>query len=551
MSSLSAGALPLAANQSNRLTILYGSQTGNGAEVATELEYRARGLGFAAQAVSLADYKSAALKREGLLTLIVSTHGEGDPPDDAELFHEYLMSDTAPRLEHLRYSVLALGDSSYVNFCQTGREFDAQLAALGAKRFESLVECDLDFDEPATAWSDRITAALPDLLDATATPPQLRAVPTTTVYDKRNPFPAEVLVNQKITSRDSDKDVRHIELSLTGSGIDYQPGDSLAVIAENPPALIAQLLETLELDGDRSVDLNGATMSLHTALQVEREITSLNVGFLRNWAATSGSRELHDIVDGSDKEALADMLENQQIIDIVSRFPASIDAQSFVDVLRKMSPRSYSIASSLAANPDEVHLTVAAVQYQAFGLPHWGAASTYLADRLPVGATVSVYLEKNARFRLPEENVPIILIGPGTGVAPFRAFLEERVEQGATGANWLFFGDRHLESDFLYQLEWQRYLASGALHRLSAAFSRDQREKIYVQNRLAEESADVYRWMQRGAAIYVCGDAKSMAGDVHDALINVLVTEGGLTTANAEQHLKDMRREGRYQRDVY
>ncbi len=547
-------ALAAPANSSGeKLTVLYGSQTGNGAEVAAALVDSANAKGYTAEAISLADYKPSNLKRESLLSLVISTHGEGDPPDDAEIFHEFLLSNKAPNLKHLKYSVLALGDSSYVNFCQTGREFDARLSELGAERFEALLECDLDYDEFASAWTKRIVAALSRLLDAgeTAATPLLRAVETIAVFDKSNPFPAEVLVNQKITGGSSSKDVRHIELSLEGSGLQYEPGDSLAVIVENPPQLVAELLSELQLDGEAVVTVRGDDVILIDALTKTLEITALSLGFLRDWSALGGDDKLAAMLDAGDPQTLGEFVDNHQIIDVVRQHPATVDANQFAGMLRRLSPRSYSIASSLAANPDEVHLTVAAVRYDAFGREHWGAASTHLADRLKAGDTVCVFVERNSRFRLPEANTPVVMIGPGTGVAPFRAFMQQRIEQGATGDNWLFFGDRNFASDFLYQLEWQRFRKQGLLQRFDVAFSRDQRRKIYVQDRIRENGAELNRWIANGAVIYVCGDAKHMANDVHEALVDVLAAENGLDREAALQKLKALRSEGRYQRDIY
>lgn len=540
------------ADTGNTLTILYGSQTGNGQSVAMALSQRAQSKGYATNLVSLADYKSTNLKRETLVALVISTHGEGDPPDDAELFHEFLMSAKAPKLPGLRYSVLGLGDSSYIKFCETGRELDARLAELGAERLDTLVECDLDYDDAALAWSDEVLAKLPDLLNAGVAVPHLRAVMTAARYDRHHPYPAEVLVNQKITGAGSSKDVRHIELSLEDSGINYEPGDSLAVIVENPPQLVEQFLDVFGYAADARVVVLDEEMTIVMALRSKLEITAPSLGFLRSWAAVSCATELNELLEPGHQDELSEFVDRHQIIDIVRKFPAAIDMQAFVGSLRKLSPRSYSIASSQSANPDEVHLTVAAVRYEAFGSQHWGAASTHLADRIDAGETVSVYVEPNSRFRLPsDQQTPIIMIGPGTGVAPFRAFVEERAERGADGKNWLIFGDRNFSSDFLYQLEWQRYLKRGHLHRLDVAFSRDQNEKVYVQHRITENAADIYAWIENGAVIYVCGDAKHMAGDVDQALIEVLVGQSGCSRHDAEVRLKEMRRSGRYQRDVY
>ena len=542
-----------AAASDEKLTVLYGSQTGNGEALAEALARNAAARGFAASAVSLADYKPASLKRESLVTFVVSTHGEGDPPDDAEIFYDYLMSDKAPKLAGVRYSVLALGDSSYVNFCETGREFDARLNELGAERFEPLVECDLDYEDAADAWSNRIVDRLDSLLESSTSPavPMLRAVSNVSAYDKSNPFPAEILTNQKITGGSSSKDVRHIELSIEGSGLTYEPGDSLAVHVANPPQLVSEILQQLNFDGQQSVNVRDSATLLVDALRDDLEITAVNLAFLKAWAGIANNEELSELVLASDPEALGEFVDTHQIIDVIRKFPATPDAQTFVTMLRRLSPRSYSISSSLAANPDEVHLTVAEVRYQAFGREHWGAGSTHLVDRLQVGDTVRVFIERNSRFRLPAPDVPVVMIGPGTGIAPFRAFIEERKMQGARGDNWLFFGDRNFDSDFLYQLEWQRHLKQGHLTRLDVAFSRDQKQKIYVQDRIRDNGAELYRWIENGAAIYVCGDSKHMAGDVNTALIDVLAEFGGLDTDAAEQRLKELRSAGRYQRDVY
>lgn len=550
---LSVNATAAAAVSGEKLTVLFGSQTGNGEDIAMALAERARADGYNAEAISLADYKPASLKRESLVTFVISTHGEGDPPDDAEIFHEFLFSKKAPKLEKLKFSVLALGDSSYVNFCQTGREFDARLAELGAQRLFETVECDLDYDDKAADWSQRVLLKAAELLGSneTAVAPLLRAVETVSAYNKARPFPAEVLVNQKITGGASSKDVRHIELSLEGSGLKYEPGDSLAVIVDNPPQLVADLLQQLQLDGEFSITVKDVEMKLADALASRFEITAVNLGFLRAWADAADNGELREILSDNEPESLTKFVETYQIIDVVTQFPADVSAEQFAAMLRPLSPRSYSISSSLEANPDEVHITVAAVRYNAFGSQHWGAASTHLADRIAEGDTVSVFIEHNKRFRLPADDVPIVMIGPGTGVAPFRAFIEERVERRSKGDNWLFFGDRNVDSDFLYQLEWQRHLKQGNLQRINVAFSRDQPQKIYVQDRIREQGAELFRWLENGAAVYVCGDAKNMAGDVEEALLDVFVSHGGVDSAAALQKLRDLRAAGRYQRDVY
>ena len=534
------------------LTILYGSQTGNGEAIAAALAAQAGEQGLATTLHSLADYRQSNLRRESLVVFVVSTHGEGDPPDDAELFHEFLLSPRAPQLPELGYAVLALGDSSYVNFCQTGRELDVRLAELGARRLLPIVECDVDFEADAASWSDGVVKRLPEWLDIPPPAPRLRAVDTAIRPGKENPVSATVLLKQKITARDSSKDVHHIELSLEGSGLVYEPGDALAVVASNPPQLVGQLLDRLGADAATTVRLGEEDLSLHDALAHCLEITAASVGFVRAWAAVSRASDLEALLQDGRQAELGEFLHTHQVIDIVRRYPADVDPTSFVAMLRRLSPRSYSIASSQLANPDEVHLTVAAVRYEAFGSEHWGAASTHIVDRVEEGGTLSVYVEPNTRFHLPADDATdVIMIGPGTGVAPFRAFVEERAERNAQGRNWLFFGDRNFSSDFLYQLEWQKHLRQGALHRLDVAFSRDQEYKFYVQDRIRERAAEVYEWIENGAVVYVCGDAKRMAGDVNEALIDVVTTQARVSRDDATQRIRELRRDGRYRRDVY
>lgn len=539
------------------LAILYGSQTGNGRRLAEALAESAATRGIAHRLIDMADYRERDLKRERLAVFIVSTHGEGDPPDDAEALHEFLSAERAPRLEQLSYGVLALGDSSYAQFCQTGRDFDARLEALGAKRIQALVECDLDYETPAAEWSGAVLEGAAELI-AESVPattavgssvrPILRAVPTP-AYGPDRPFAAEVLANQKITGRDSTKDVRHIALSLEDSGIVYEPGDSLGVITRNPPALIEELIGTLALEPDSALAAGG---TLAEALAERFEITGASVAFLERYAALEGAGALAEMLAPERRSELAAYLEARQVVDIVREHPVRVTADAFAGCLRPFKPRLYSIASSPLASPEEVHLTVANVEYQAFGRPHWGAASNHLSLRLEPGEPLGVYVEPNPRFRLPaDDDAPVIMIGPGTGVAPFRAFLEQREAAGAKGRNWLFFGDRSLRDDFLYQLDWARFRKRGVLDRMDVAFSRDQADKIYVQHRMLECANELYAWLEQGAHVYVCGDAAAMAPDVHAALVEVAARAGGLDAEAAEDYVKRLRRDGRYRRDVY
>ena len=478
---------------------------------------------------------------------VVATHGIGEPPDGTEIFFEYWLSDKAPRLNSLNYSILALGDSSYVDFCEMGRILDERLQQLGATSVVDRVDCDLEFETAADDWTRQVVECAAAISDAKAIPAvlQLRAVSTTQTVSRDRPFKAELLANQKITGSGSSKDVRHIELNLEGSGMNYLPGDSLGVIPRNPPELVENLLESLRLDGGQEVTIDSQVLALSDALTQHKEVTVLSRPFLDALAAKDS--DLQKIV--GDRNKLTELFKTHQVIDVVADFRKVWQAQEFVDVLRKLTPRLYSIASSPDTNPDEAHLTVAVVRYEQFGRPHWGSASNFLIG----GAeAVPVYVEPNDHFRLPAEgNTPIVMIGAGTGVAPYRAFVEHRREYGLGGDNWLIFGDRNLSSDFLYQLEWLRYRKEGALKRLDVAFSRDQQDKIYVQHRILEQAKQLYSWLDRGAHIYVCGDAERMAGDVNEALLAVLRSEGGLSNERAAEYLAGLKSTHRYQRDVY
>ncbi|MEJ2603505.1 MAG: assimilatory sulfite reductase (NADPH) flavoprotein subunit [Gammaproteobacteria bacterium] len=534
------------AESRERLTILYGSQTGNGRRIAEAMQADAELRGLPSRIVSMADYRPAELRRETLLAVVVSTHGEGEPPDDAEMLHEYLEGPKAPRLDSLRYSVLALGDSSYAEFCRTGRDFDERLTALGAIRFGERVECDVDYDEPAARWGEVVLESAREQLGEVPAP-RLHAVPTgQDAATDAGPIKGEVVANQRITGRDSGKRVHHIEFAV--EGLAYEPGDSLAVVTRNPPAVVDAIVERTGLDGG-VVLADGRILA--EALAVDYEITKASAGFLQRYAQASGATGLADLLGDGNRPRLAAYLADRQVIDVLEEHPTELSAEEVITCLRGLKPRLYSIASSPLANPEEVHLTVAAVEYEAYGRAHLGSASTTLAA-LEIGATLEVRLEPNPRFRLPADpSAPVIMIGPGTGVAPFRAFLEHRESAGAAGRNWLFFGDRHFASDFLYQIEWARFRKNGVLDRMDVAFSRDQAEKIYVQHRLREQARDLYSWLEEGAHVYVCGDAKRMAPDVHAALVDILVEAGGRSDEQAEAYLRELRRNGRYQRDVY
>ncbi|WP_340681141.1 assimilatory sulfite reductase (NADPH) flavoprotein subunit [Paraglaciecola sp.] len=539
-----------------KLTILYGSQTGNAKSVALEFKALLEGKNIPVTLASMADYKAKQLKTETHLVIIASTHGEGDAPDDAVELHEFLASKKASKLPDLKFSVLGLGDSSYEFFCQTGKDFDQRLADLGAKRIIDRVDCDVDYDDACQAWFGAVIAKISDemLQNAGAQAPSSVARSQTSsaasVYNKKNPFHASLLASQKITGRDSVKDIRHVEISLEGSGLQYRPGDALGVWFKNDAGLVDELLQLLSIQPSATVELAGAKYTVRDALMNQFELTQSYPTFISAYSAFTQNKKLSDLA--ADKEALRHYLASRQIVDIVREYPAHVTAQQLLDCLRKITPRLYSIASCQDEVEDEVHLTVALLQYDNDGLVRQGGASSYLASRLEAGGEIGVFVEHNDNFRLPDDpNTDVIMIGPGTGIAPYRAFMQQRQADEAEGKNWLFFGNPNYTQDFLYQTEWQRFVKDGVLHKVTLAFSRDQEQKIYVQHRIKEQGADVFAWLEKGAHLYICGDANHMAKDVHDALVHVVVEFGGKTAEEAELYLTDLRRAKRYQKDVY
>ncbi len=539
-----------------RLTVVYGSQTGNARRVAEALAAKFEAEGLPVRLLRADAYPTRELKDEHYLAIVISTQGDGDPPDDARALVEFLDGKRAPKLPGLRYTVLGLGDSSYPQFCAIGQRIDARLEALGAQRWVARADADLDIDTVATPWAAQVLAEGKEALKvrsaplATVTPlrPHLAAP---VAWTRERPFTAELLTNQRITGRGSDKDIRHIELSLEGAGLDYEPGDALGVIVENPSALVEAIVAELGLDAAAPVTVGTDTLPLRDWLGKRREITRLSRPFVATHAAHAGSEALNRLLAPDQREALTALMADAQIIDLLHEYPGAWTAEALVEALRPLQPRLYSIASSRKAVGDEAHLTVAHVEYLRGDATRWGAASHFLAAR-EEGAQVQVYIEHNERFRLPADGAKdIIMIGPGTGVAPFRAFVQEREAVAATGRNWLFFGNPHAREDFLYQVEWQDALKRGALHRLDLAFSRDQASKIYVQHRLREQARELFAWLENGAHLYVCGDATRMAKDVHAALLEIIAVQGGKSAEDANDYLNALQAQGRYARDVY
>lgn len=544
------------------VTILYATDTGNSKELAGILGAATEAKGITTRVCDVADYKTRSLKEEQDVLIIAATHGEGEAPPAALAFFEFIEGKRAPKLDGVRFSVLALGDSTYEHYCSAGRILDERFEALGATRLCDRVDCDVDYDDDAAAWTEQVVGLLtpesaPAANGAVAVgggpiPGVATDAGAPSAYGKRHPFQATVLENIVLTGRGSSKETRHLELSLEDSGLTYEPGDALGVVAQNDPALVDALLEQLSLSGDEPITLKKGETTLRDALSGTLEITAATPRFLNQWAEISGSEELTALTATDQAKARTAFLHDNHVLDITRRFTApGVSAQQFADGLRPLQPRLYSIASSMNAAPDEVHLTVSTVQYDLHGTRRTGVASGHLASLTGDDARVPVYVQPNDHFHLPDDDTPLIMIGAGTGVAPYRAFMQEREERGASGQSWLFFGERNFRTDFLYQVEWQAQLASGVLSRLDLAFSRDKTPKTYVQNRLRQQGRDVYSWLEDGAAIYVCGDAANMAPDVHRALIDIAGEHGGLDADEAEEYLAGLKRDHRYRLDVY
>ena len=534
-----------------KLTILYGSHTGRSEGVARKLSGLLADKSISASVFAMDDYNPKQLEQEENVLVIVSTHGEGEPPAMAEDFHRFITGRRAPRLPNLNFSVLALGDKSYKLFCQTGIDIDHALKKAGAKELFPIVTCDVDYEEDAGIWMDAILKKLSGL-NPVAADGKIAAVAQqeAVVYNQKNPFRAAVIDKVKITGSDSDKEVYHVELDLSGSGIVYQPGDSLGVLTDNPPLLVDRIIDWLKLDAESVVVVKKAEYALPIALRYQLEITLLTRDVIQKYAEKTGIEAVAEIL--KDDQLLDSYLWGNDILDLLVEYPSPLTAQELTDLLRPLPARLYSISSSQEAVGDEVHVTVATVRYENKGRNREGAASTYLSDRIELDHEVPVYIERNPGFRLPEnEETPIIMVGAGTGIAPFRAFIQQCEVQNRKGKSWLFFGERRFYSDFLYQLEWQKFLKKGVLGKIDLAFSRDQDEKIYVQHRLAQKQAEVFDWLEKGAGFYLCGDMKHMAKDVQKTLLEIIQIQGGMSEEQARNYFKKLKKEKRYQVDVY
>ena len=546
------------ATKPSKVTILFGSQSGNCKKVANQAAEALKAAGSEVVVADMSEYKTSQLKNEKLLLVIVATYGEGEPPAAAEELHKFIFSSRAPKFSaDTQFAVLALGDKSYLQYCQTGKDFDQQLEKLGAKRIADRVDCDVDWHDDVDKWVKTVVEKLPKPTNGVASNGNGQTYVTATKqettaskYDRKTPFEAEVLEKIQLNGRGSVKETWHVELSLEGSGLTYEPGDALNIFATNSERMVADVLKTSKLDPSVLVDFDGQKQKLGDVLLEKAEISVLTRDVLQKYYGFTKNEKLKAILD--DPKVLQAYIYGRDVADLFVDFPSEVPPQYFADFLRKMPARAYSIASSLAAHEDEVHLTVGAVRYNFRGRKKEGVASSFLADRVSIGEKVKVFVEKNEYFKLPNDpNADIIMVGPGTGIAPFRAFVEERAETGAEGKNWLFFGNPNFTTDFLYQTEWQQYLKKGNLDRLDLAFSRDQKDKVYVQHRLLQKSKLIFERLQNGSYFYVCGDKNKMAGDVERAMVQISMKEGGFSEEKAIEFIKELKKKRQYLEDVY
>lgn len=535
-----------------QLHILFGSQTGNAEALAQTAAKSARDQGLVpvVQALGEVDIDIFATMRHVLV--ITSTYGEGEMPDNAQLFWQAISASTAPRLEQMNFAVLAIGDTGYDGFCQAGKFIDMRLEQLGAKRLADRIDCDIDYDEPSHQWlagsMPQFAASAGSSGKALENRPEAPVIPGS---NKHNPYAAALITNKRLSGADSDKDIRHFEFDLTDSGLTYEAGDALGVIPVNDPTLVNLLLTQLNADYDTPV--SGFDRSLGDLLTYKFEISEPSRKLIEWVGQNTTNQELRHVLQHDDKDAMGVWLWGKDSLDLLQlELARTLSIPEFVALLRPLQHRAYSISSSSKAHPKQVHLTIASVRYHSGGRARNGVCSTWLAERVGRGEKPAIFISPNKAFRVPANNdAPLIMIGPGTGIAPFRAFLQERQATGAKGKNWLFFGDQRLEHDFIYQDELEGWQKDGLLTRLDLAFSRDQAKKIYVQNRMLEQGAELYAWLQEGAYFYVCGDASRMAKDVDKALYQVIAQFGGLSAERAADYVDQLRKEKRYLRDVY
>ncbi|VAX77108.1 Sulfite reductase [NADPH] flavoprotein alpha-component [Serratia symbiotica] len=538
------------------ITIISASQTGNARRLAEQLRDDLLAAKLTANLINAGDYQFKHIVLERVLLIIASTQGEGEPAEEALALHKFLFSKKAPKLNDTSYAVFGLGDTSYENFCKSGKDFDAKLACLGAERLVERVDADLDYQKLAITWRKKLVDVLKtrSSLENSAPGVLVRGLVSQQLnhscYSKEKPLIAKLSLKQKITGRGSDKDVCHIEIDLGNSGLRYRPGDALGVWFDNDPALVDELVQLLSLKCDELVTVGGKILQLAEALRSHFELTQNTRRIVEKYAVISGDPRLISLL--ADQATVQKYAHNTPIVDMVRQAPADLTTDQLISLLRPLTPRLYSIASSQAEIASEVHITVGVVRYDIKGRARAGGASSFLADRVEEDGHLRVFIEPNDNFRLPADpGTPVIMIGAGTGIAPFRAFMQQRNAESATGKNWLFFGNPYFTEDFLYQVEWQRYVKDGLLTRIELAWSRDQQDKVYVQDKLREQGVEVWRWIQEGAYIYVCGDASRMAKDVENTLLALVSEHGKINAEQADEFLSELRLERRYQRDVY
>jgi sulfite reductase (NADPH) flavoprotein alpha-component len=535
------------------LTILFGSQTGTAEGLARRAAKEAGRRGFVATVADMAQMTPARLAAEKNVLVVISTYGDGDPPDNARALHAALAATTAPPLSGLNFSVCALGDTNYPRFCQCGRDFDSRLEKLGAMRALPRAECELDYEKTFMAWLEAALKALagtqPPETDAAAPPDSHAAGSSAGAPSRQNPFAAPVIAVRRLSGPESAKEVNHVEFSIESSGLAYEAGDALGVVPQNSPELVAEILGALGRDGEEEVPADGATTSLRRALAHLHCLGRPSADLL----ALLGLDRAAAPAGPAGQAAPPDFPPILDVLDALRAAPAARPAPAaFVGALRKLQPRLYSISSSPKAHPGQIHLTVGAVRYETHGRQRRGVCSTFLAEQAVAAGRVNVFVHPNQAFRPPSRSdAPMIMIGPGTGIAPFRAFLYERRAVGATGKNWLFFGDQRAAADFLYEDEIAAMRRDGLLTRLDTAFSRDQSEKVYVQHRMIEHAAELFAWLEEGAHFYVCGDAGRMAKDVDAALHQLVEKAGARTSEQAAGYVQNLRATRRYARDVY
>ncbi len=535
---------------SESITILYASHTGNGRGIAEGLSEKANSQGIKARVLSVADFKPRDLLKEKVILLIVSTQGEGEAPESSLDFHHYLFGKSVPELNHLNFSVFALGDSSYEHFCQAGKDFDLRLEQLGAKRLLPRVDADVNYEADSEQWSiDAIKQSRQLVEPVRNNVVNIAANNSTTVVNKKNPYPATLLEKSRISTEDSETEVYHLELQIDPQILHYKPGDALGVWSHNSPELVAQIVQKLSLDADQIVSIDEHDYTVLQALEQKLELTQLHPSVIKHWNELTDSTHLKQLI--LNNTDVRDYAQQHQFIDLIEQFPAEISAEDLIQLLQPLQPRLYSISSSQLHNEDEIHLTVSALRYKKDDQERHGTASCFLADRIEEEEQVSIYVAENTQFRLPENNdTPIIMVAAGTGIAPFRAFLQQRQEENASGKNWLIFGNRNFRKDFLYQLDWQKYRQTGLLNKINLAFSRDTSTPVYVQDQIREQGDEIYHWLNEGAHFYICGST-AVEQAVRESIIEVLRHYGEFDQQSAEEYVENLRSNGRYLRDVY